>query len=268
MGDVTGISNGNYYTDRDIDALQGNEKVSTNAAINRVANHAGAGEIHVLHGRDKTEGEIRSEHRGDVMKDGVGDDAKEVAQLGTEAFLEHFEMAGATTASVVMLPVSTLVGTLEMMKKVGEDGIVGRERAEAMPRDAMHAVILGCLNGLPQGYVEGERSRLSNDAKDGSFTREMSRQLGRKDNPMMGIMQLHCDQGLNAARAMYAANQRPSEYLAANPEVAKKYTHDAAFRHGFDGAVFAHDNGQYGEIMKALDERDARYTAHHVAWRG
>ena len=72
MGDVSGISRGNYYSDKDLDALHGNEKVSTNAAISRIANHAGATEIHVLHGRDKTEGEIRSEHRKEVFKDGIG----------------------------------------------------------------------------------------------------------------------------------------------------------------------------------------------------
>jgi hypothetical protein len=264
MGDVTGISKGNYYSDRDVDALQGNEKVSTNAAINRVANHAGASEIHVLHGRDKTEGEIRSEHRDGVTKDEAAGTAGELASMGIEHIIEH---VGEAEIGLVALPASLIAASYEMMKNVGEDGIVGHERAEAMPRDAMHALILGSLNGLPQGYVDGQRARLSNDAKDGSFTREMSRQLGRKDNPMMGIMQLHCDQGLNAARTMYTANQRPSEYLAANPDIAKKYTHDAAFRHGFDGAVFAHDNGQYADVMKALDQRDARYTAHHVAWR-
>jgi hypothetical protein len=265
MGDVNGITKGNYYSDRDIDALQGNEKVSTNAAINRVANHAGASEVHVLHGRDKTEGEIRSEHGHEVTKEGVKDDVLELLQMGGEELLDH----AVEGLSLPILPLSVLKGTVEMMMKVGEDGIVGHERAEALPRDAMHALILGSLNGLPQGYVDGERARLSNDAKDGSFTREMTRQLGRKDNAMMGIMQLHCDQGINAARTAFSAGKTPSDYLAANPDVAKKYTHDAAFRHGFDGAVYAHDksNTQYAEMMTALDQRDARYTQHHVAWR-
>jgi len=263
MGDVNGISKGNYYSDRDIDALQGNEKVSTNAAINRVANHAGATEIHVLHGRDRTEGEIRSEHRDAVAKEWAITDLAELKDMAVEHVVEHVTEA---EVGVLLLPGTLVKASYEMMKAVGEDGIVGHERAEAMPRDAMHLMIVGCLNGLPQGYVDGERARLSNSKTD-SFVREMSRQLGRNDNPMMGIMQLHCDQGLNAARVMYSANKSPSEYLAANPDVAKRYTHDAAFRAGFDGAVFAHDNGQYANVMKALDERDARYTAHHVAWR-
>jgi hypothetical protein len=207
MGDVNGITKGNYYSDRDIDALQGNEKVSTNAAINRVANHAGASEIHILHGRDKTEGEIRSEHSDAVMKEGIVGDFAELTQMGGEHLVEHLAEADV---GVTMLPLTLMKATYEMMKSVGEDGIVGHERAEAMPRDAMHALILGCLNGLPQGYVDQERSRLSNDAKDGSFTREMSRQLGRNDNAMMGIMQLHCDQGINAARTAFTARQTPS----------------------------------------------------------
>jgi len=33
-----------------------------------------------------------------------------------------------------MLPVSTVIGTLELMKKVGEDGIVGHERARGDAR--------------------------------------------------------------------------------------------------------------------------------------
>ncbi|HEY2365451.1 MAG TPA: hypothetical protein VGH87_03655, partial [Polyangiaceae bacterium] len=132
MGDVSGISNGNYYSDRDLDTLQGNEKVS-NAAVNRVANHAGASEIHVLHGRDKTEGESRSEHRDGVTKEGAGSDASELATMGVEHIIEHVGE----------------VEIYEMMKSGSEDGTVGRERAEAMPRDAMHALILGSLNGLP-----------------------------------------------------------------------------------------------------------------------
>jgi len=65
--------------------LQGNEKVSTNAAINRVANHAGAQrESTSCMGATKTEGEIRSEHRDGVMKEGIADDMKEVAQMATE----------------------------------------------------------------------------------------------------------------------------------------------------------------------------------------
>lgn len=265
MGDVNGISKGNYYSDGDIDALQGNEKVSTNAAINRIANHAGASEIHVLHGRDRTEGEIRTEHRDAVAKEWAVTDLGELKDMAAEHLVEHFTEA---EVGVVLLPATLVKASYEMMKAVGEDGIVGHERAEAMPRDAMHLMIVGCLNGLPQGYVDAERARLSNSKTD-SFVKEMSRQLGRSDNPMMGIMQMHCDQGINAARTAFTAGQTPSAYLAANPDIAKKYTHDAAFRNGFDGAVYAqgHSNSQYADMMKALDERDARYTQHHVAWR-
>jgi hypothetical protein len=268
MGDVTGITNANYYRDRDIDDLQGNEKVSTNAAINRIANHAGASEIHVLHGYDRTEGEIRSEHAKSTLVDGVAGDINELAQMGAEHVVEYGSDMSGEAVGTLALPVTLIKAQIEMMEAVGEDAIVGHERAEAMPRDAMHAVILGDLNGLPKGYADAERARLSKDALDGSFTRAMIAQLGRRDNPMMAIIQLHCDQGMTAARTMYSANETPADYLKSNPAVAKRYERDPAFHHGFNAAVYAHDNGQYGEVMKALDSRDARYDAHHVAWRG
>ncbi len=273
MGDVGGITNQNMYRDRDLDDLKDNEKVSTNAAINRIANHAGASEIHVLHGIDKTEGQIREAHgRTSGIEHGFGV-VEEIVNMGGEHFvehtIEHAAMAGGQAAIAgLMLPATLVKAQLEMMHAVGEDGIVGHERAEAMPRDAMHVMILGNLNGLPKGYADAERARFSNDAKDGSFTRAMNAQLGLNDNAMMAIMQLHCDQGMNAARAAFEAKQTPSEYLASHPDVASRYERDPAFHHGFNGMAFAHDNGQYAEMVKELDARDARYDAHNVAWRG
>jgi len=272
MGEINGITNQNDYSDRDVDNLEGNEKLSTNAAINRIANHAGAAEIHVLHGRDETEGEIREAHGRSTQFEGAETLVKELGSMATEHIVEHIVEHGSTMAGEAVgtaaLPVTLITAQIEMMQAVGEDAIVGHERAEAMPRDAMHVMILGNLNGLPKGYADAERARFPKDAVDGSFTRAMNAQLGRRDNLMMAVMQLHCDQGMTAARAMYSAGKGFDDYLKANPDVAQRYQKDPAFHHGFKAMVFAHDNGQYGEVVKALDARDARYDAHHVAWRG
>ena len=92
--------------------------------------------------------------------------------------------------------------------------------------------------------------------------------LVRRDNSTMAVIQLHCDQGISAARAMYTANQTPDVYLKAHPEVGKRFAEDPAFQAGFKGAMHAKVHGQYDEMMKSLDQRDARFEAHHVAVRG
>ena len=272
MSEVNGISRQNYYSDQDLENLRGNEGTSTNAAVNRVANHAGNGDTHAIHGHDRTEADVRAEHADEVRKDWLVAAGFTAGSQAGERAIDHLvEKYGARLAFRAMagltLPVELADAGLDMAKSVAADAKTGHERAEARTLEAMHAFILGNLNGLPQGYVDGQRAHLSKDALEGSFVRNMSKQLGKSDNPMMAIMQLHCDHGMNAARAMFDAKTTPAEYLRANKELGQRYASDPAFKHGFDGLVYAREHGTYDAVVGELNARDARYDAHHVAWR-
>ena len=272
MSEVNAISRQNFYSDQDLENLRGNEKTSTNAAVNRVANHAGNGDTHTIHGHDRTEADVRAGHAEEVQKEWlVAGGFTGASQVGEHLIEHQLEKHGARLAFRAMagmtLPAELIDFGLDMAKSVAADAKTGHERAEARTLEAMHAFILGNLNGLPQGYVDGQRARLSKDALEGSFVRNMSAQLGKNDNGMMAIMQLHCDQGMSAARAMFDAKTTPAEYLRANKELGQRYASDPAFKHGFDGLVYAREHGTYDAVVSELNARDARYDAHHVAWR-
>lgn len=272
MDGVGGITNQNHYDDSDIERMKGLETVSTQSAINRIGNHAGLDENHTVHGSDKTSKEVVAEHREAVRqqwspKEVVHEELGHAAGHGLEHLAEHGAARFAFRAlGGVALPIHLVLFAKEMVESVADDAAVGHERAEAVVKSAMHTVILGSLNGLPQDFVNQQRARYAEDAPDG-LVRRMSGALGR-DNNLMGVIQLHCDQGITAARAMYATGQTPAAYSSAHPDVAKRIAEDPSFKAGFEGAVWAHEHGQYDDVMKALDARDARYAQHQIAFRG
>ena len=309
MDGVNGLSNQNKYDESDIERMKGLESLSTNAAINRIGNHAGLDTTHTIHGSDATEAEVIAAHQ-EVEQDRWlkemislipgGGEATEGAIEITESFKEGPLHEAIMTGSAKLIE-AAVVGTMErasehavehggpaalralggamfvvklakfaykMAQSVAHDGDTGLARSEARVKSALHTVVLGSLNGLPQGYVDEQRARYVADAPEPLVNR-MSAAMGRGDNPMMGVIQLHCDQGISAARSMYGAGQTDFfAYLKAHPDVAQRVAEDPAFKAGFEGAVYAHDHGQYDAMMKALDERDVRYTQHSIAFRG
>ncbi len=270
MSNVSGVRQANAYGDQDIDGIAGNEQVSTNTAINSIANHAGVGRDVSVRGDDRSEREIHAEHKREQGKDGAEELAAHgVYEYGVTPLVGH--VLGAV-AEGALLPAGLVVAGAMMMMNVGEDGQVGAERANANVRDQMHVMILGTLNGLPQAYVDKEMGRYTADQKNSSFVGRMNADLGKNvaDQQAMAVIQLHGDQGMNAARQMCDARTDKDAYMKAHPDVAKRYAQDAAFRYGFDGVVFAQQQGPdaYKDVIVGLQARDARYTAHHVAVQG
>ena len=309
MDGVNGLSNQNKYDESDIERMKGLESLSTNAAINRIGNHAGLDTTHTIHGSDATESEVIAAHQEveqdrwlkemiSLIPDG-GDPTVAAVEI-TEAFKEgglHEAIKSGSRPAIE----AAILGTIEhasehavkhggpfavralggaafvwklgkfaytMAQSVAHDGDTGLARSEARVKSALHTVVLGSLNGLPQGYVNDQRARYVADAPKPLVDR-MAAAMGRGDNPIMGVIQLHCDQGIAAARSMYGAGQTDFfAYLEAHPDVARRVAEDPAFKAGFEGALYAHDHGQYDAMMKALDERDVRYTQHNIAFRG
>jgi hypothetical protein len=304
MEGIGQLTNANKYDDRDVDNLKGNEQVSTKTALNTLANKAGMSDDYAIHGFDKTAKELVAEHRAEQderwaaavievvvppAEYGVAayEAAKELAKgklgdairdggikAGEKFFFEFFEKLGhglgLHSASMAMILPKVLYALAKVSaESVAADGELGQERKAAFVKSAMHVMVLGGLNGLPPGYVDAAREHYLEDRDAGDIADKMSRALGRNgNNALMGVMQLHCDQGMGAARTMLETKQSASTFLRAHSDLAQRYADDPAFRAGFDGTVYAAAHGQYEQMMRALDSRDARYEAHHVAWRG
>jgi hypothetical protein len=296
---VNGLSKGTSYDDSDVDGMKGKESLSTNTLINRVGNHAGLSQTHNIQGYDKTSTQLVAEHReaqqdkwieelvsilpgadtlvaaakmreelkhgevGKAMLEGGTHIAEEKVKEFLEEQLQH---AGYKTAGLaIKIPLTIAKLGMAMATSVAEDGELGQERKEAIVKSAMHITILGSLSGLPQGYVDAARSHYLEDKDAVALANKMN--AGGRDNALMATLQLHADQGMGAARTMVDSKQSSSDFFRAHPDLLKRYGEDAAFRAGFDGAVYAKAHGQYDDMMKSLDARDARYDAHHVAWR-
>jgi hypothetical protein len=304
MEGIGGLTNANKYDDRDVDNVKGNEQVSTKTALNTLANKAGMSDDYAIHGFDKTAKELVAEHRaeqderwGEAVIDclpggsyatmaydvhklmhekGLGDAIRSGEWKAVEEFVPEFiaKLAeGAkglhSASSAMILPKVLYTLSKAMAESVAADGELGQERKAAFVKSAMHVMVIGGLNGLPQAYVDAAREHYMEDRDAGSIADRMSRALGKNgNNALMGVMQLHADQGMGAARTMLETKQPHSDFFRAHPDLAKRYGDDPAFRAGFDGTVYAASHGQYEQMMRALDARDARYEAHHIAWRG
>lgn len=260
---IDGPRNALKYEDTDWDALRGHEGESSSSALNRIGQHAGLTQTHTVRGDDKTEREIKAEHKDHQMFGAIKDLGKE----GADHVLVHLVFhADAPLA----LPVALISAAKDMMEAVGEDDLVGHERANALTGDAMHAVALANLNGLPQGFVDEQMARYPDSIKRGALATKMDARLANaSDRQAMARLQLHSDQGMNAARRACDAGLDRTAFLKANPDLAKRCDEDLAFKAGFDAMFWAKSKGAetYRAVTSDLDARDARYDQHHVAWR-
>ena len=302
MAGVDGLSNGNKYTEAELERSRTEENLSTQQAINTIGNHAGLDTTHAVHGRDATEAEIAGAHQdrmaaawtkelvslgcpmavvtGEIakeLKDGKIAEALETG--GKEALLEvakevvghvlehAFHAADGAGTLAVALPWELGKLAKVMCESVADSGETGLARAESHVRAAMHVVITGSLNGLPQEFVNESRARYLADApKD--LVKRMGDALGRGDNALMAVIQHHCDEGLAAARTMFDSQQMPADFFRAHPDLGKRFANDPAFHDGFAGAMYARAHGQYQAVMQALDARDPRSAQTQIAFRG
>jgi hypothetical protein len=300
---VGALTNANKYEDRDLDNVKANEQVSTKTALNTLANKAGMSDDYAVHGHDETAPELVAEHQERAqerwiktfveavpggeelatayelhkeLKEGkLGEAIKtgdwHVAEHAAKEFLVKMAEGAGLHGAKLAVEIPWILGKLAkaMAESVSDDAELGQEKKAAFVKSGMHVLVLGSLNGLPQEYVNAQRAHYMADRDSGSIADKLGTALGKNgNNALMGIMQLHCDQGIGAARTMFDAKQTPEEFFRAHPDLGKRFADDAAFHAGFEGAMYAQRHGQYDEMMKALDQRDVRYEAHHIAVRG
>lgn len=267
MSGVSGVSSTNKYSDRELDALAGHEKDSTQSVVASISKHAGATYDVTLRGRDLTAAEVKTAHQDKVTDEW----SRSLVSEGGDQAVEHGVDHVVPGAGLLLLPVTLVRAGVEMTKAVIEDKEAGLDRANASKREVLHAFVLGNINGLPQEYLDGEMARFSPDAKGTSnaATALRDRLADDVDHAQLAKIQLHADQGMVEAKAALEAKMSPADYLRTHADAAQRYQSDPAFRHGFDGLVYAHDKGQasYDAVVGALALRTKEYELHHVQVR-
>lgn len=269
---VEGITRSNTYTDAELERLRGHEGQSTDASINAIGQHAGLTQHYAVRGDDKTERELHAEHKGAQSKEGVHEVKQEVVDHVVEHFVEEgTERLLGAGVGVLILPAVLVKAGADMVKNVAEDSKVGHERADALTKDACHIVIVGSLNGLPQGFAAAELARYPESERNSTLVTNMGKRLADDgDHQAMAVIQLHADQGMNAAKDAIDGGVTLQASLKSNPTVAKRYAEDPAFKAGFDAMFWAKEKGGpgvYGATSFALSNRDDGYVAHQVQCR-
>ncbi len=157
-------------------------------------------------------------------------------------------------------------GLVIELAATGKEIIAGDEIAEAVKRDAMHAAMLATLD-LPQGYKDETMKELTSKYTDGwkGAAQRVAEQALREPGKM-ALVQLHADQGANAARRMCEGGTSRAAFFSQNVEAARRYASDPAFKQGFEAIVWAkqHGDAEYKAATTALESRDARYAQAHV----
>lgn len=148
----------------------------------------------------------------------------------------------------------------------GKEIVAGDHIAEAVKRDAMHAAMLANLD-LPQGYKDETMTTLMSKYTDGwKGAAQRVAEQALREPAKMALVQLHADQGANAARRMCEGGVDRKAFFQQNLEAARRYAIDPAFKQGFDAIVWAksHGEAEYKHATTALESRDARYAQAHV----
>lgn len=122
---------------------------------------------------------------------------------------------------------------------------------------------------LPNAWKAGEMEKWRGASRDASgLSMKMAAPFATIDKPLVAVLQLHADRGVNAAMDMGPMSKEA--YFAANPKIEAAYDADPAFRAGFDAMEWANKPGNEAAKAKLQEDvcnRDARYAQAHVTYR-
>jgi hypothetical protein len=264
MGDVGGVSGSRQqsFSDAEVDAMRRDE--STSAIVNKARRDAGFKEKDVtVRGDDKTLNQVlhdRPSHFAVGETVGAAIHGYEVIEaLGVGEKLAH----AAGRLGIVGIGIATFVSIqagmveMEMSKAEMKDGAT---------RDQLHAAILERLD-LPPGFKDKELKKLDVTVTKQSAASRVSDHVDAR----VATLQLHCDEGMHAARTMLEGTKDKEGFLKAHPAVARRCAEDVAFKNGFDALCWTKSEeaapGAYDAQIEKLVSRDARYAAAHITLR-
>jgi hypothetical protein len=240
---------------------------STDHVLNTARHQAGMKTDVHLHGHDVTTSELKErEHeetldRYRVSKEG----AMTIATLGAEA------LEVATEGSVAGLA-APLLAMKEIVSGVAGDMKLAEELKKAGETDQMHMAVIGALSAPLEFKQEASEPYAS--TKPGFQSGFMKTSQALDAHPeAKAVLQLHADRGSNAAldlvktKELHGAASLDAA-LAKHPDIKKKFDEDPAFRAGMQLIAWSQDKGKLSEVAMSVLERDARYHAAQVQYRG
>lgn len=224
-----------------------------------------------VRGDDRTLDEVLHDQQ---MHVGVGETlggACHAIEIGEALGVGEHAMRALGRYPVVGIPLATFVAGQVGMYEMEKNKM---EKKDGATRDQLHAAILVHLD-VPTGFKQEEIAKLGVDMHNQSAATKISNQIGFDNKPYAATLQLHCDQGMNAARTMIESGGQKDSFLKANPKIADRYAADAAFHNGFDALCWAKSDSvkeggnpaSYAQTLDKLNARDARYEAAHVTYR-
>lgn len=251
---------------RDLNALAGNEGVETTTALTKIAQDASGGKsTPVVHASDKSYDELVAEYKGvGANKAEVVDGTLEGGHVALEVVGVEFAGAGAAAVAAPVL------GLGLGLYKLAEANQRGHELHTALIRDEQRVALL-TNTALPDGFVQQELAKYSHAGTHfNSGSQQLTTQIHGQDHALGALLQLHTDQGMNAAHDMQDAGQDKAAFFAAHPDLAKRYANDIAFKNGFDAMTWAKEKGgaTYDDVVSGLRTRDGWYASAGVAMRG
>lgn len=251
----------NDYSAGDIAGLRGHESESTAGRMNEIRHDSGyTGEVDV---NGKTLKDVKREQAGltstgaqSTGLHALGALIEAGAEEGAAALIGSAIGVGAMLYEYAMLPVET---------QEQKDAVEGDNAKRAMYSqlelpDAFKEKLIGEVDGK---HTEGSQSAATVIAT--------KIHTDPKERAKFALVQLHCDNGMAAAREACSTGVDAQAYLAAHADVGAQYASDPAFRAGFDCVVWAKgqsDKSIYDGVLAQLRDRDVRYDAAHVAHRG
>jgi hypothetical protein len=237
---------------------------STSAIANKARRDAGFKEADVtVRGDDKTLNEVLHDRKSHVPPGEVAAAAFHAFDVGEAVIASHYLHA---------LGKAPIIAGGIAMAAAGPANMYEMEKAklamkDGATRDQLHAAILDRLD-VPAGFRQKEMKRLDVQMDNQSASKKISDQFTFTDKALVATLQLHCDQGMHAARQM-ASGDTQQAFLKANPKMAERYASDAAYRNGFDAMVWARADSPatFKATTEALESRDAFYKQAHITWR-
>jgi len=264
MSDVSGVSGSRQrsFSDDEIDAMRKPE--STNSIVNKARRDAGFKEKDVsVRGDDKTLNKVLEDRKTHIGKGEAVAGAIHGAEVLEALGVAEHTIHAAGRLPQVVLPAALLVAAHYGMYEMEKDKAAMKDGAT---RDQLHAAILDRLD-LPAGFKDQELKKLDVSMTRQSAASKVSDHVGAR----AATLQLHCDEGMHAARTMLEGSKGKDAFLEANPAIKKRYAEDVAFHNGFDALCWTKSKeappGEYDAQIQNLQSRDARYTAAHITLR-
>jgi hypothetical protein len=255
------------YSDAELASLADCPGITTASVMAKVAHDAKISESVVLiRGDDKTYDQYVATLHEEKRLGELAEGAAHGVEV-TMPILGWLEAGAVGVGGGVALPVAAVALGLHNLIAASEHG---RELRRALLRDEVHAAML-CQLDLPRGFRGHELERYSSrGATFQAATQKMATQMGGGNHALMACIQLHCDEGMTAARRMIEGCHGLGAFLAAHADVARRYREDAAYKAGFDAMVWARKEGtaEYEEAARSLRARVDRYARAGVPLKG